>query len=211
MLKNICVYCGSSPGRLPDYANGARSLAQALVERGIGLVYGGSNLGVMGVLADEVLRLGGRVTGVIPEALVEKEAGHDGLSELRITRSMHERKALMAELSDGFIALPGGLGTLEEIFEIWTWAQLSLHEKPCGLLNVAGYYDRLGEFLDHTHAEGFVRPQHRAMMMVDDDPRRLLQQFDAYVAPPPTRWVERALPENGTSLPENGSARSAMD
>lgn len=194
MLKNICVYCGSSPGRLPTYAEGARALAAALVERGIGLVYGGSNLGVMGVLADEVLRLGGRVTGVIPETLVEKEAGHNGLSELRVTRSMHERKALMAELSDGFIALPGGLGTLEEILEIWTWAQLSLHEKPCGLLNTGGYYDRLGDFLDHARDEGFVRAQHREMMMVDDDPRRLLLRFDGYVAPPPTRWVERSQP-----------------
>lgn len=194
MLRNICVYCGSSPGRVPAYAEGARALAAALVERGIGLVYGGSNLGVMGVLADEVLRLGGRVTGVIPETLVEKEAGHTGLSELRVTRSMHERKALMAELSDGFIALPGGLGTLEEILEIWTWAQLSLHEKPCGLLNTAGYYDRLGEFLDHARDEGFVRSQHRSMMMVDDDAKRLLQRFDSYVAPPPTRWVERSQP-----------------
>lgn len=196
-MKNLCVYCGSSPGRDPAYADGARALAAALVRRDIGLVYGGSDLGLMGTVADEVLRLGGHVTGVIPETLVEKEAAHRGLSELRVTRSMHERKALMAELSDGFIAMPGGLGTLEEILEMWTWGQLSLHAKPCALLNIAGYYDRLGEFLDHAHAEGFVRVQHRQMLLVDADAERLLQRCADYVAPPVTRWVERARAEGG--------------
>jgi hypothetical protein len=134
-LKSICVYCGSSPGRLKAYSTAARALAASLVEQNIRLVYGGANVGIMGLLADAVLQLGGEVIGVIPEALVQKEVAHTGLTELHVTQSMHERKTLMAELSDGFVALPGGIGTLEELFEVWTWAQLGFHDKPCGLLN----------------------------------------------------------------------------
>jgi len=191
-LHNLCVYCGSSPGRSPAYADGARALAAALVRRDIGLVYGGARLGLMGTLADAVLALGGRVTGVIPDSLSEKEIAHGGLTQMHQTRSMHERKALMAELADGFIALPGGLGTLEEILEVWTWGQLSLHAKPCGLLDVAGYYAPLERFLDHAAAEGFVRPQHRAMLIVEADAEALLDRYADYVAPPATHWVERA-------------------
>lgn len=190
-LANICVYCGSSPGRVDTYAASARELAATLVARDIGLVYGGASVGIMGLLADAVMAEGGRVIGVIPESLVQKEVAHHGLSELRITQSMHERKMLMADLSDGFIALPGGIGTLEEIFEIWTWAQLGLHAKPCGLLNVAGYYDTLSEFLDHTVAEAFLQPSHRAMLHVESAPGRLLDRFAGYTAPAMTKWVDR--------------------
>jgi uncharacterized protein (TIGR00730 family) len=191
-MKNICVYCGSSPGRIEAYAEGARALAKALVARNLGLVYGGASVGIMGLVADSVLQLGGRVVGVIPEALKRKEIDHRGLTELHVTHSMHERKTLMAELSDGFIALPGGIGTLEEIFEVWTWAQLGFHAKPCGLLNVAGYYDQLTTFLDHTVAEQFVKPAHRATLMVEASPDILLDRFASYVAPSVHKWVEKA-------------------
>ncbi|HEX4917919.1 MAG TPA: TIGR00730 family Rossman fold protein [Limnobacter sp.] len=193
-MKNICVYCGSSAGVLPEYASAARGLAQALVRKGLGLVYGGSNVGLMGVVADEVLRLGGRVTGVIPQSLVNKEVAHPGLETLHITSSMHERKALMAELSDGFLALPGGLGTFEELFEILTWGQLSFHQKPVGLLNVAAYYDGLLKFLDHAQQQGFVRPVHRAMLMASNDAVALLDSFHAYRSPAVTKWVDSQLP-----------------
>jgi uncharacterized protein (TIGR00730 family) len=188
-IKNICVYCGSSPGRHENYAGAARILAESLVRRDIGLVYGGASVGIMGVVADHVLHLGGRVVGVIPEALVSKEVAHHHLTELHVTQSMHQRKTLMAELADGFIALPGGIGTLEEIFEIWTWAQLGLHHKPCGLLNVQGYYDPLHAFLDHTVAEQFVRPAVRSMLMVEDEPEALLQRFLDYRPPVVKKWV----------------------
>jgi uncharacterized protein (TIGR00730 family) len=191
-MKNICVYCGSSPGRIEAYAEGARALAKALVARNLGLVYGGASVGIMGLVADSVLQLGGRVVGVIPEALKRKEIDHRGLTELHVTHSMHERKTLMAELSDGFIALPGGIGTLEEIFEVWTWAQLGFHAKPCGLLNVAGYYDQLTTFLDHTVAEQFVKPAHRATLMVEASPEILLDRFASYVAPSVHKWVEKS-------------------
>lgn len=190
-LHNLCVYCGSSPGRLDVYAESARALAAELVRRDIGLVYGGASVGIMGLLADSVLAAGGRVTGVIPEALVKKEVAHYGLTELRVTQSMHERKMLMAELSDGFIALPGGIGTLEEIFEVWTWAQLGLHEKPCGLLNIAGYYDKLSAFLDHTVTEEFLKPPYRAILCVENSPAALIEQFTQYVPPAVTKWVDR--------------------
>lgn len=190
-LNNLCVYCGSSPGRRELYAESARTLAAALVRRDIGLVYGGASVGVMGMLADAVLAAGGRVTGVIPQALAKKEVAHAHLSAMHVTASMHERKALMAELSDGFIALPGGIGTLEEIFEIWTWAQLGFHAKPCGLLNAAGYYDRLGDFLDHVVAEEFLQHRYRAMLLVENDPERLLDAFARYQPPRVTKWVTR--------------------
>ena len=176
-MKSVCVYCGSNSGRLDAYASAARALGQTLVARNIRLIYGGSHLGMMGVVADEVLRLGGQAIGVIPESLVQKEVAHRNLTELRITQSMHERKALMAELSDGFVALPGGVGTLEEIFEVWTWAQLGLHHKPCGLLNVEGYFDSLIAFLDHAVAERFVKSPHRSLLIVENDPQRLLDRF----------------------------------
>jgi len=190
-LKNICVYCGSSPGRLKAYADAARALAEALVSRNIGLVYGGASIGIMGAVADHVLQLGGKAVGVIPEALMRKEVAHYRLSELYVTQSMHERKMRMAELSDGFIALPGGLGTLEELFEIWTWAQLGFHDKPCGLLNVEGYYDPLIEFLDHAVTEQFVHPSHRAILIVESDPEKLLDRFANYQPPIVKTWVEK--------------------
>lgn len=189
LVKTLCVYCGSSNGRLEAYAAAARALAGALVARGIRLVYGGASVGIMGVVADEVLRLGGEVVGVIPESLMRKELAHRGLTELHVTPSMHARKTLMAELADGFVALPGGIGTFEEIFEVWTWAQLGFHRKPCGLLNVAGYYDALTAFLDHAAAEQFVRAEHRAMVVVESDPQALLARFAAYRPPAQPKWV----------------------
>lgn len=189
-IKNICVYCGSRPGRLDTYAEAARALAEQLVSHDIGLVYGGASVGLMGTVADHVLKLGGRAIGVIPEALVRKEVAHHRLTQLHITQSMHERKTLMAELSDGFIAMPGGIGTLEEIFEIWTWAQLGLHHKPCGLLNVQGYFDPLRSFLDHTVSEQFVQPSVRGMLIVETEPAAMLRRFLAYHAPMMKKWVD---------------------
>lgn len=189
-MKNICVYCGSSPGLRPDYAQAARALAAAMVQRKLGLVYGGASVGLMGQVADAVLQLGGRVVGVIPEALARREVAHHGLTELHITHSMHERKTLMAELSDGFVALPGGIGTFEEIFEIWTWSQLGIHAKPCGLLNVAGYYDALTTFLDHATHEQFLRPTHRSLLMIESEPGALLDRFASYAQPSLQKWLE---------------------
>jgi uncharacterized protein (TIGR00730 family) len=159
-INSICIYCGSSPGRQATYASAAISVAEALVSRNIRLVYGGASIGLMGMLADHILKLGGQAIGVIPKALAHKEVAHQNLTELHITQSMHERKMRMAELADGFMALPGGIGTLEELFEIWTWAQLGFHNKPCGVLNVEGYYDLLIKFLDHVAAEQFVKKHH---------------------------------------------------
>ncbi|KAB0670456.1 TIGR00730 family Rossman fold protein [Oryzomonas sagensis] len=191
-MKSICVYCGSNPGRQEDYAGAARDLAKSLVDRNLRLVYGGASVGIMGMVADTVLELGGKAVGVIPDALMRKEIAHPNLTELHVTRSMHERKTMMAELSDGFIALPGGIGTLEEIFEIWTWAQLGFHSKPCGLLNIAGYYDALIAFLDHTVAEQFVRAPHRSMLLVEQSPNALLDRFAGYAPPTVQKWVEKA-------------------
>lgn len=189
-LKRLCVYCGSSPGRLKAYTDHARKLADALVERDIALVYGGAGVGIMGVIADRVMERGGEAIGVIPEALVEKEVAHFNLSELHVTASMHERKTLMAELADGFIAFPGGLGTLEELFEILTWAQLGFHHKPCGLLNVEGYFDALTQFLEHAVAEQFVKAAHHDMLIVDSDPAVMLDRFASYRPPALERWVD---------------------
>ncbi|MFN7985862.1 MAG: TIGR00730 family Rossman fold protein [Thermoanaerobaculia bacterium] len=191
-MKSVCVYCGSNPGRLPAYAEAARRLGEAIVGRGLGLVYGGASVGIMGILADAVLALGGRVTGVMPEGLVRREVAHGGLTELIVTGSMHERKMRMAELADAFVALPGGIGTLEELFEAWTWAQLGLHGKPCGLLNVAGYYDGLVAFLDHATGERFVKAPHRAMLVVRDDPAELLDAFAAWRPPAVSKWIGKA-------------------
>ena len=188
-MPSVCVYCGSSPGKLPDYSAAATELGQELARRDLGLVYGGASVGLMGILADAVLNAGGRAVGVIPRSLAEKELAHQGLHELFVVTSMHERKAKMAELSDGFIALPGGWGTLEEIFEALTWAQLGFHDKPCGLLNVSGYYDHLGAFLDHAFEQNFVREAFRPMIMVDASPASLLDRFEAYQPPTVQKWI----------------------
>ena len=169
----------------------AASLAETLVSRNIRLVYGGASIGIMGKVADQVLKLGGEAVGVIPKALAHKEVAHPNLTELHVTQSMHERKMLMADLSDGFIALPGGIGTLEELFEIWTWAQLGFHHKPCGLLNVEGYYDFLISFLDHVLAEQFVKPEYHAMLMVETDPDALLNRYINYQPPAGKHWVNK--------------------
>ena len=190
-MKSICVYCGSSPGRQEAYSDAARELARSLVDRNIRLVYGGASVGIMGLLADTVLQLGGQAVGVIPEALVRREVAHKRLTELHITQSMHERKMLMAELSDGFIALPGGIGTLEELFEVWTWAQLGLHKKPCGLLNIAGYFDSLATFLGHAVAEQFIKPAHHSILIVERDSKVLLDRFGGYEPPAVTKWVDK--------------------
>ena len=191
-IKSICVYCGSSSGRQPLYADAAVSLAESLVKRNIRLVYGGAGIGIMGRLADQVLQRGSEVIGVIPEALAHKEIAHANLTELHVTRSMHERKMRMAELADGFIALPGGIGTLEELFEIWTWAQLGFHQKPCGLLNVGNYYDALIQFLDHMQAEQFVKAHHHDMLMVETDADSLLERFGSYQATAAKQWLGKS-------------------
>ncbi len=175
--QNICVYCGSRTGLHPAHRKAAMELGEQIAQRGLRLVYGGGNLGLMGVVADAVLSAGGEVIGVIPEILVQKEAAHRALTQLFIVSSMHERKAQMAELSDAFIALSGGLGTLDELFEILTWAQLGLHQKPCGLLNINGYYNHLIAFLDHAVAEGFIKASHREVLLVSDSPSVLLEQL----------------------------------
>ena len=189
-VGSVCVFCGSSPGRRPDYAAAAEQLGRALALSGRRVVYGGGNVGLMGVLADAALAHGGEVTGVIPRHLVEREVAHSGLSDLRIVDSMHQRKQAMADLSDAFIILPGGLGTLEEFFEIWTWGQLGLHRKPYGLLNVAGYFDPLLAFLDHAVEERFVSTDHRALLRVADDPDALVNALERYVPPPSPKWLD---------------------
>jgi len=188
-MKRICVYCGSNPGRSPAYAGAARALGAELARRGLGLVYGGASVGVMGAVADAALAHGGEVIGVIPHFFSGKEVAHQGLDRLLIVDTMHERKARMAELADGFIALPGGWGTLEEIFEVLTWAQLGLHEKPCGLLDVDGYFDDLYRFLERAVEEAFVREEYRPMIMLDDAAGRLLDRFAAYRAPRVRKWI----------------------
>jgi uncharacterized protein (TIGR00730 family) len=188
-LRRVCVFCGSSTGHNPAYRRLADQLGRTLAKRGLGLVFGGGRVGLMGAVADGALAGGGEVIGVMPQALIDREIGHRGLTELRIVGSMHERKALMAELSDGFIALPGGIGTLEELFEIWTWAQLGLHAKPCGLLDTEGFFAPLVGFIDQLVAIGFVQPQYRSILHTADSPDDLLAAFDAYQAPLVARWV----------------------
>lgn len=188
-MKSICIYCGSSVGRRETYANAARELARTLLERRIRVIYGGSSYGIMGVIAETVLAGDGEIVGVIPEPLRVRELAHPGLTELHVTRSMHERKTKMAELADAFVALPGGIGTLEEIFEIWTWAQLGAHAKPCGMLNVEGYFDPLVAFLDHAVDQSFLAPSHRSMLIVESDPNALLERFAAYRPPAVDAWV----------------------
>lgn len=179
-MQSLCVYCGASSGTNPLYAEGARELAKEMVEANISLVYGGGNVGLMGIIANEVLRLGGEVTGVIPQALMDNEVGHHGLTHLHVVKDMHERKAMMAELSNGFIAMPGGIGTLEELFEVLTWSQLGFHNKPIGLLNVNGFFDGLIKFLQHLVKQGFLQQQHAALMMYEDNAQQLLQRFRSF-------------------------------
>src|SRR5262245_39365670 len=182
-IGSVCVFCGSNVGARPEFAAAAKEVGKFLSERGIRLVYGAGNIGLMGVLADAALAAHGEVIGVIPQMLVDKELAHRGLADLRIVTSMHERKAQMAELSDAFIALPGGLGTYEELCEVLTWAQLGLHHKPCGCLNVCGYFDPLNRLLDHGVAEGFVDPQHRRLLVAADDPVQLLALLEQHRLP----------------------------
>jgi hypothetical protein len=191
-IRSLCVYCGSSPGRLEAYSAAARGLARALVDRNIGLVYGGSSVGLMGLVADTVLELGGEAVGVIPEAIVQREIAHKRLTRLHVTKSMHARKSLMAELSDGFIALPGGIGTLEELFEVWTWAHLGIHAKPCGLLNVEGYYDGLIAFLGHAVEERFLTGASASMLLVEPGPEALLDHFASYRPAAVPKWIGKS-------------------
>lgn len=188
----ICVFSGSSHGTAPEYRTAASALGKLLAQRSIELVYGGAAVGLMGAVADATLAEGGRVTGIIPKALVDREIAHTGLTDLRIVNSMHQRKSVMASLSDGFIALPGGIGTLEELFEVWTWGQLGSHAKPCALLNISGFYDRMLGFLDQVAEQGFLRKSHRDMLLVEKDAGVLLHAFARYRAPVETKWVDMA-------------------
>lgn len=190
-MKSITVFCGSNSGLRAEYAQAAKKLARLLVEQNIRLVYGGGNVGLMKIIADEVMNAGGEVIGIIPDSLDQREVGHRGITELKVVSSMHERKALMADLADGFIAMPGGIGTFEEFFEILTWAQLGFHEKPCGILNVAGYYDGLLALCDHAVAEGFLRPVHRQLILDDSSEIALLEKMKNFQPKPLEKWVER--------------------
>jgi uncharacterized protein (TIGR00730 family) len=190
-IKSLCVYCGSSPGATPVYAEAARGLAQAMVKQDIALVYGGGNVGLMGTIADEVLSLGGQATGVIPQALLQKELGHKGLTQLHIVKDMHERKAMMADLSDGFIAMPGGVGTLEELFEVFTWAQLGFHQKPIGLLNVDGFYDGLLQFIQHMVSQRFLKGEQAEILIAAAQGEELLQRFKSFVPHLVPKWLDR--------------------
>jgi uncharacterized protein (TIGR00730 family) len=190
-IRSLCVFCGANFGTRPEYSKAAKTVGRLLAELGIRLVYGAGNVGLMGILADSCLAAGGEVIGVIPDSLVRHEVAHLGLTELRVVNSMHERKAMMADLSDAFIALPGGLGTIEELFEIWTWAQLGLHQKPLGLLNVAGYYDPLIELAQHGLKEGFLRQQHLDTLIVATDPHRLLATLSHFTPAFTPKWIER--------------------
>jgi uncharacterized protein (TIGR00730 family) len=191
-VRRLCVFSGSSPGAHPDYAQAAEELGRALAGQRVGLVYGGASVGLMGAVADAVLEAGGEVIGVIPQALVEREIAHPGVADLRIVGSMHERKALMADLSDGFVALPGGMGTLEELFEVYTWTQLGLHSKPLGLLDVRAYFAKLAAFLDHAVAERFVTVEHREMLVVESRAEALLEAFRRWRPPARSKWIERS-------------------
>ncbi len=190
-FKRLCVFCGSSHGANPAYAEAAKHLGGELARRGVALVYGGGNVGLMGVVADGVLDAGGQVIGVIPEVLMAKELGHKGVQDLRVVKTMHERKAMMAELSDGFIAMPGGIGTFEEFFEIVTWAQLGFHSKPCALLNVNGFYDPLLHLIDHAITENFVKPKQRDLVLVEPDFSKLLDRMANHHVPHEPKWIDR--------------------
>lgn len=191
MLKRVCVFCGSSVGNKPEYADAAVTLGGLLARKKIGLVYGGGNVGLMGVIADAVLEAGGEVIGVIPHSLAQREIEHQGLTQLHVVDSMHTRKAMMAELADAFIAMPGGVGTFEEFFEAVTWTQLGLHRKPCGLLNVAGFYTPLAAFIDQAVSHGFIKPIHRASIVVDDNAERLLDTLASVKLPDVPKWIQK--------------------
>ncbi|MBI1784603.1 TIGR00730 family Rossman fold protein [Candidatus Sumerlaeota bacterium] len=191
-MKRLCVFCGSNDGEGAAYRHSAARLGRLIAGRGLGLVYGGGGTGLMGALADAALENGGEVIGVIPRALATKELAHPGLTQTRLVETMHERKALMEELSDGFIALPGGIGTLEEICEMLTWAQLGIHRKPCALLDVEGFFVHLIAFLDHASEQKFFLPQHRRLLIVETGPEALLAEFESYQPPPIQRWMDRA-------------------
>lgn len=178
-MKSVCVYCGSSPGFRPEYAEAAKALGRAMAEQGLALVYGGGKVGLMGIVADSVMAHGGAAIGIIPDALMQKEVGHRGLTELHVVRNMHERKQMMADRADAFIAMPGGVGTFEELFETFTWAQLGYHDKPVGLLNVSGFYDGMLAFLNHAVGEGFLKQIHADMLHVSDSPSGLLGKLSA--------------------------------
>jgi uncharacterized protein (TIGR00730 family) len=190
-VRSVCVFCGSKPGTEPAYATAARGLGRTLARERITLVYGGGRVGLMGVLADAVLEAGGDAIGVIPKALVEREISHTGLPDLRVVGSMHERKAAMSDLSEGFVALPGGTGTLEEFFEVLTWAHLGEHRKPCALLNVDGYFDPLLDVFDHMVRKGFLTEEHRSMVIVETEPESLLEALARYRPPEVPKWIER--------------------
>jgi uncharacterized protein (TIGR00730 family) len=207
-MRSVCVFCGSSAGTDPRFAQAARDFGALLANEEITLVYGGGHVGLMGILADAVLANGGKVIGVIPRSLWDREVGHRSLSELHIVASMHERKALMASLADAFVALPGGLGTLEEIFEVWTWAQLGIHNKPAGFLDALGFFAPLLAFLDRAVEAGFIRPQHRAMAIVDRDGASLLRRMSEFEPPRVAKWVESSPchpePPQDTKVPKDG-------
>jgi hypothetical protein len=190
-MKSITVFCGSSSGFRPEYAEAARELARLLVEQNIRLVYGGGRVGLMGIIADEVMKNGGAVIGIIPESLDKKEVAHRGITELRVVSSMHERKALMAEFADGFIAMPGGIGTFEEFFEILTWAQLGFHHKPCGLLNVKNYYDDLLKLCDNAVHQGFLRAEHRQLIIESSDSQLLLEKMTRFKPVALKKWIDK--------------------
>ena len=190
LIKKLCVFCGASAGTNPEYLTQAQELGRLLASNGIGLVYGGGKVGLMGAIADACLDAGGHVTGVIPEALCMKEVEHRGLNEQHKTRSMHERKEIMAKISDGFITLPGGIGTMDEFFEMWTWAQLGIHSKPCAILNVAGYYDPMLDFIERRLvAENFVQAKSRAMLIVSDKADEIIKRMQSFTAPDIRRFV----------------------
>jgi uncharacterized protein (TIGR00730 family) len=191
-MNRVCVFCGSNKGKDPAYAAAAQAMGRALAERGLALVYGGGGVGLMGLLADATLAAGGEVIGVIPEALFAKEVGHRNLTDLRVVRSMHERKALMANLADAFIALPGGMGTFEELCEMITWAQLGIHRKPCAILNVNNFYGHLLQMFDYATAEDFIRPDHRQLVLSEEDPYLLLDRLAEYHAPTIPKWLKRS-------------------
>jgi len=190
-MRSVCVFCGSSSGARGAYTDAAREIGHAIATRGMKLVYGGASVGLMGAVADAALAAGGEVIGVMPKALIEREIEHKGLTELHEVASMHERKAMMADLSDGFVALPGGAGTMEEIFEVWTWAQLGHHKKPVGFLNVEGYYDLLASFIEHQEQELFIRHEHRDMLIIESIAARLLDRFANYAPPVVAKWIKK--------------------
>jgi len=190
-MKRVCVYCGSSVGNNPIYRDVAVAMGSLLAKKKIALVYGGGHVGLMGVIADAVLAAGGEAIGVIPQSLADREIAHGGLTDLRIVDSMHTRKAMMADLSDAFIAMPGGVGTFEEFFEAITWTQLGLHRKPCGLLNAGGFYTPLVAFIDQAVSEGFIKPIHRSMMVVDDNPERLINTLAEMDLPDVPKWIRK--------------------